>query len=517
MKFSSKIFLSVVVASVLSAGVSIFISIQRIHSVGAEQLVEKSRAILSRLEVVRTYVAQQGGLQGAVDHAITKYPDGNLPSDVRLAVLKQVPIFASMKVGQEGAAKEHYQFRVFSDEPRNSDNKATTSELEILKRFGADAKLPEIVSETEDAIVVYRPVYLSEAQGCMTCHGDPSTSPWKNGKDILGHKMENWKDGKLHGVFAITSSKAAVNTAASEASINIVMWAGGLAAVILLVVYLFLRGPLANLTLVIQELRGSGERVSSASSEISSSSQSLSASATQAAASIETTSASAEEVSGMIEINAKNADQAMVLSQAAKDQAVRGKAEVGALIESMGEIAEGSKKIEEIISVIDDIAFQTNLLALNASVEAARAGEQGKGFAVVAEAVRSLALRSAGSAKEINDLIKESVEKISRGYAVAESSGKVLEEIVQSVAKVNQLNTEVSTASKEQSAGVVAINRSIIDLDKVTQANAAVAEESAAAAEQLSHQSQKLADLVDALNDFIGGNDNNGSGGRKAA
>lgn len=282
-------------------------------------------------------------------------------------------------------------------------------------------------------------------------------------------------------------------------------------------VYLFLRGPLANLTLVIQELRGSGERVSSASSEISSSSQSLSASATQAAASIETTSASAEEVSGMIEINAKNADQAMVLSQAAKDQAVRGKAEVGALIESMGEIAEGSKKIEEIISVIDDIAFQTNLLALNASVEAARAGEQGKGFAVVAEAVRSLALRSAGSAKEINDLIKESVEKISRGYAVAESSGKVLEEIVQSVAKVNQLNTEVSTASKEQSAGVVAINRSIIDLDKVTQANAAVAEESAAAAEQLSHQSQKLADLVDALNDFIGGNDNNGSGGRKAA
>jgi methyl-accepting chemotaxis protein len=274
---------------------------------------------------------------------------------------------------------------------------------------------------------------------------------------------------------------------------------------ILIIVYLFLRKPLANLLNAVEQLREAGNNVSTASSAIANSSQSLSSSATEAAASIETTSASAEEVSGMIEINSKNADQAKLLSQSAQDQADKGRAEVLRLISSMNEIASGSKKIEEIISVIDDIAFQTNLLALNASVEAARAGEQGKGFAVVAEAVRALAQRSAGSAKEINDLIKESVEKISKGCVVAEVSGKALEEIVQVVAKVNQLNTEVSSASKEQSSGVAAINQAIVDLDKVTQSNAAIAEESAAAAEELSNQSQKLHHLVESLDGFIQG------------
>lgn len=505
MKFSSKVLFSVIVACILCVSTAIYISSQRIHDVGTTQLIEKSRAILSRLEVVRTYVAQQGGLKSTIADTVAKYPDGQLPNEVKLAVLKQVPIFASIKVGQEGADKEHYSFRVFSDEPRKAENKATQTELEIFQKFLNDPKLEELVSENDDNVVVYRPVRLSEAQGCLACHGDPKTSPWGNGKDILGHEMENWKDGKLHGVFTITSKKDEVNQAATEASLNIVGWAGGISIFILLGVYFYLRKPLAELLVVVSHLREAGTNVSKASSEIANSSQSLSSSATEAAASIETTSASAEEVSGMIEINSKNADQAKTLSQAAQDQAEKGRAEVTRLISSMNEISEGSKKIEEIISVIDDIAFQTNLLALNASVEAARAGEQGKGFAVVAEAVRALAQRSAGSAKEINGLIKESVEKISQGCDVAESSGKALEEIVQVVGKVNQLNTEVSSASKEQSSGVASINRAIVDLDKVTQGNAAVAEESAAAAEELSNQSNKLHDLVETLDGFIQG------------
>lgn len=505
MKFSNKVLLSVVVACILCVGTAIFISSQRIHRIGTTQLIEKSRAILSRLEVVRSYVAQQGGLQAAIDSTVSKYPDGNLPSEVKLAVLKQVPIFASMKVGQEGAEKEHYSFRVFSDEPRKPENKATASEMEILQKFLHDPQLDEVVADEENSVIVYRPVRLSEAQGCMSCHGDPKTSPWGNGKDILGHNMENWKDGKLHGVFAITASKSDVVQAARAGSMDIAAWAGGISLLILLLVYLYLRKPLENLLKVVGHLREAGTQVSTASSEIANSSQNLSSSATQAAASIETTSASAEEVSGMIEVNSKNADQAKLLSQSAQEQAEKGRSEVSRLISSMNEIADGSKKIEEIISVIDDIAFQTNLLALNASVEAARAGEQGKGFAVVADAVRALAQRSAGSAKEINDLIKESVEKISHGCGVAESSGKALEEIVQVVGKVNQLNTEVSTASKEQSSGVASINKAIVDLDKVTQGTAAVAEESAAAAEELSNQSQKLHHLVEELDGFIQG------------
>ncbi|WP_413287493.1 methyl-accepting chemotaxis protein [Bdellovibrio sp. HCB337] len=505
MKFSYKVLLSVTIACVLCVGTAIFISSQRIHSIGDTQLVEKSRAILSRLEVVRSYIAQQGGLQSAIADTLSKHPDGKLPTEVRISILKQVPIFASMRVGMEGAEKEHYTFRVFSDEPRKPENKATQSEAEILGKFLNDPKLEEIVADTDDSIVVYRPVRLSEAQGCLTCHGEPKTSPWGNGKDILGYEMENWKDGKLHGVFAITSSKSEVNEAAKAASYNIVMWAGGVSVVILLGVYLFLKKPLASISEIVGHLRNAGTQVSGASSEISNSAQNLSGSANKAAATIEATSASAEEVSGMIDINAKNADHAKLLSHEAQEEATKGKIEVTRLISSMNEIAVGSKKIEEIISVIDDIAFQTNLLALNAAVEAARAGEQGKGFAVVAEAVRALAQRSAGSAKEINDLIKESVEKVLQGCGVAESSGKALEKIVQVVEKVNQLNTEVSSASKEQASGVASINQAIVELDKVTQANAAVAEESAAAAEELSNQSHKLHELVESLDGFIQG------------
>lgn len=245
--------------------------------------------------------------------------------------------------------------------------------------------------------------------------------------------------------------------------------------------------------------------VSQAAGQISSSSQSLSQVASEQAASLEETVATMEELSSMVKMNTENAKQAAALASSTRDVAVKGESEIRTLIESIQSIAHDSKKIAEITSVIDDIAFQTNLLALNASVEAARAGEQGKGFAVVADAVRSLAHRSAESAKNIAALINGSVEKISLGSHQAEQSGVVLAEVVSAVKKVADLNGEISAASAEQTQGILQIGKAMNQLDQVTQQNAAASEQSAAAAAQLTAQSDSLLGSVEILNKVVKG------------
>lgn len=263
--------------------------------------------------------------------------------------------------------------------------------------------------------------------------------------------------------------------------------------------FIILRALSKAINQVISVLTDNSMHVTTAAHQIASASEELSQASTEQASSLEETVATLEELTSMVKINSDNAKQAAQLSESTRTVATKGEQDLNNLLKSMAEISADSKKIEDIINVIDDIAFQTNLLALNAAVEAARAGEQGKGFAVVAEAVRNLAHRSSTAAKDITALIKGSVEKVELGSSQAQKSGHVLGEIVSSVQKVSDLNASIANASEDQFTGLNQIGKAMNQLDQVTQVNAATSEEAAASAVELSAQATQLSHTVEML------------------
>jgi methyl-accepting chemotaxis protein len=248
---------------------------------------------------------------------------------------------------------------------------------------------------------------------------------------------------------------------------------------------------------MVSEIREMADKVKQGAAEITCGNTNLSQRTEEQAASLEETSAAMEEITTTVQQNAANAVQANTLARGARETAENGGNVVGRAISAMQAISDSSKKINDIIGVIDEIAFQTNLLALNAAVEAARAGDQGRGFAVVADEVRNLAGRSATAAKEIKDLIKDSGTKVQEGASLVNKSGETLEEIVTAVKKVNDIVAEISTASDEQATGLNEINRAVGEMDEMTQQNAALVEEAASASEQLGQQADTLENLLD--------------------
>ncbi len=252
-----------------------------------------------------------------------------------------------------------------------------------------------------------------------------------------------------------------------------------------------------NLLNIVSQIRESSDSITSAAGEIAQGNQDLSQRTEEQAASLEQTAASMEQLTSTVKQNADNAKQADQLSVGAREQAEKGGEVVSEAIVAMSEINASSKKIADIIGVIDEIAFQTNLLALNAAVEAARAGEQGRGFAVVASEVRNLAQRSAGAAKEIKTLIKDSVEKVEEGSRLVDNSGATLDEIVNAVKKVGDIIAEIAAASQEQAAGIEEVNKAVTQMDETTQQNAALVEQAAAASESVNDQSNGLIEMLD--------------------
>jgi len=257
-----------------------------------------------------------------------------------------------------------------------------------------------------------------------------------------------------------------------------------------------IKGMRDSIVRIVSEMRTGADAIALESAQVASGNQELSRRTEQQAASLEETASSMEELTSTVKQNADNARQANQLAISAAEVAGQGGQVVGQVVDTMEAINESSKKIVDIIGVIDGIAFQTNILALNAAVEAARAGEQGRGFAVVASEVRSLAQRSASAAKEIKALIGDSVEKVEAGSKLVGSAGQTMDEVVQSVKRVTDIMAEITAASQEQNAGIEQINTAISQMDQMTQQNAALVEEATAAAGTMQDQAASLAHVV---------------------
>lgn len=251
-----------------------------------------------------------------------------------------------------------------------------------------------------------------------------------------------------------------------------------------------------NLASIVHEIRSGSETINNSSAEIAKGNADLSSRTEQQASSLEETASSMEEITSTVQLNADNAKQANGLASEASRVAIDGGKLIEQVVGTMADINQSAKKIEDIIGVIDGIAFQTNILALNAAVEAARAGEQGRGFAVVASEVRTLAQRSANAAKDIKGLISDSVAKVESGNSLVNQSGDTMREIVTAIQRVNDIMSEIASASAEQASGIDEINKAVVQMDEMTQQNAALVEEAAAAAESMSSQASQLISRV---------------------
>jgi len=420
---------------------------------------------------------------------------------------KTVPIVAAWKSVEGAAQKNGFKFFVPSRpgvtarNPKNDDGSEFEAAFQAFEKgapeyFFADRK--------HDELVLARPVRLQAS--CLSCHGDPAKSPTGDGKDVLGFPMENLKLDEIKGAFVL---KAGIgHDPVVMATMNIMAIGGGAVLLIVLTGFYFFnqRSIVRPLTLAIQQLQETGEQTVQASNEITHTSQLLAEGASEQAASLEETSASLEEMSSMTKRNAENSQKANELAKQARTAADKGVADMQAMNAAMEAINTSSDNIAKIIKTIDEIAFQTNILALNAAVEAARAGEAGLGFAVVADEVRNLAQRSAQAARETADKIEGAIAKTAQGVEISSQVTQTLNEIVTKARQVDELAAEVAGASREQTQGIIQINAAVGQMDKVTQSNAASAEESAAAAAELNAQAAAMKESVTELLHLVGGN-----------
>ncbi len=391
------------------------------------------------------------------------------------------------------AASDEYHIAIL-------DEKGATASIHEAHRMYKEVTLP-LLTETVANLDILKTEAEHQLAGMNKADHVFVTQTKPNLQKIQGLLKKACDD--IAEVVDKTNSGMLASAKATKSSVNII----SLVAVLLGIGMAFVigRGIVTALKRIIDSLAEGAEQVASASGQVSSASQSLAEGSTEQAAGLEETSSSLEEMSSMTRQNADNAQQANTLASEASRAADTGTGSMQKMNDAIEEIQKSSDETAKIIKVIDEIAFQTNLLALNAAVEAARAGEAGKGFAVVAEEVRNLAMRSAEAAKNTANMIEESVKNSKNGVDIATEVGKALEEIVTGIGKTSELVSEIAAASSEQAQGIDQVNTAMAQMDKVTQQNAANAEESASASEELSAQAESMNEVVNQLAGLVGG------------
>ncbi len=529
LKFRGKLILIIVIPLLISTITAVMVSSSKLRDQGLQTLERKTKAILTRMEAIRTYVATQFDLDKEIEEIKEEHPDGVLNEKEKSNILKMVPIFASMEVGAMNAEKDSYSFRVASHRARNPRNLASDEEKEFIKKFEDDASIEDIsyVNKETNELWVIRPVRLSEKDGCLTCHGKPSTSPWGNNKDILGYDMENYKDGDIEGIFILKSSLDANNNEVQanikHAITNIIVIMSIIFVITIIISSLFIKrtngklqtivrannritqgqlnerveikgtdefselgihtnAMIDSLTNVIDALNKTSNMLIEESNRTTDLSEKLANHSSEQAAAVEEISVSMEEMTASIQQNHSNAKSTEEISKTSVAEIKNGNSTSESAVSSMLNIGKELK-------VIEDIANQTNILALNASVEAARAGKAGSGFAVVAGEVRKLAELSRVSADKIKTSFTDGVNTVS-------VTKDKLAELVPDIEKTSVLLSEIASSSMEQSLSGNEINNAIQSLNEATQENANIAEGMSARAKLLSKAANDLKEKI---------------------
>jgi methyl-accepting chemotaxis protein len=462
-----------------------------------DSYVEKARAIVLTAESTREEMGRKWDQQLFTQALLREWA----ARGEKEKVISAVPVFSAWRAAMAKSKEGGYTFRVPKFQPRNPKNEPDPLEARVLRRFEQEP-LTELVEidRTRNAVRFFRPIRLTTE--CLNCHGNPADSMrlWGNdqGLDATGARMENWKAGEVHGAFEVIQSldKAEAEIAAATVS-AIAVVLGLVLASVGLMWWLVSRSVVRPITIELQELRLGAAQVRSAATQVSASAQELSLGATQQAATLEETSASMEEIAAMTRTNSDSTERAAALVADCETLVATANTALAEMVTSTSAIETSSQRVAKIIRTIDEIAFQTNILALNAAVEAARAGEAGMGFAVVADEVRTLAQRSAQAARDTAALIEGSIAASGAGVANVERVSRAFLEITQSSNALRQVIDAIATASRQQTTGIDQVSVALTQMEQATQRTAAVAEESAAASEELDAQAQISGGVVE--------------------